>query len=89
MRNKVCNVFKNMSASKNNATEASYKLAPCIAKHGKPYADGDFIKAAFLECSEVLFDGTSNKLMIISSIKGMPVSAKTVERSQINQMTNI
>ncbi|XP_064111511.1 uncharacterized protein LOC135219004 [Macrobrachium nipponense] len=77
---KQSNVLKNLSASKNDETEASHKLALCIAKHGNPFTDGDFIKAAFLEYSEVLFDGISNKHVIISWIKDMAVSAKTVER---------
>ena len=76
---KQSNVFKNMCASKNTITEASYKLALCIAKHGKPFTDGDFVKAAFLECSEVLFEDISNKHTIISRIKDMPVSARTLE----------
>ena len=84
---KQSNVFKNLSASKSNETEASYKLALCIAKHGKPFTDGDFIKAAFLECSEVLFDGITNKHVIISRIKDMPVSARTVER-RISEMAD-
>ncbi|XP_064110289.1 general transcription factor II-I repeat domain-containing protein 2A-like [Macrobrachium nipponense] len=84
---KQSNVFKNLSASKSNETEASYKLALCIAKHGKPFTDGDFIKAAFLECSEVLFDGITNKHVIISRIKDMPISARTVER-RISEMAD-
>lgn len=84
---KQSNVFKNLSASKSNETEASYKLALCIAKHGKPFTDGDFIKAAFLECSEILFDGITNKHVIISRIKDMPVSARTVER-RISEMAD-
>ena len=58
---KQSNVFKNLNASKNNASEASYKIALCIAKHGKSFTDGDFIKAAFLEYSEMLFNGISDK----------------------------
>ncbi|XP_069988559.1 general transcription factor II-I repeat domain-containing protein 2A-like [Penaeus vannamei] len=53
---KQSNVFKNLSASKSNVTEAS----------------------TFLECSEVLFDGISNKHMIIS---------RTVER-RISEMAD-
>nr|XP_027218346.1 protein ZBED8-like [Penaeus vannamei] len=86
---KQSNVFKNLSTSKNNANEASYKLALCIAKHGKPFTDGDFIKAAFLECSEVLFDGMSNKHMVISRIKDMSVSATTVERRISEMAANV
>ena len=76
---KQINVLKQLSASKNNPTETSYKLALCIAKHGKSFTDEDFIKAAYLECSEVLFDGKSNKHMIISTVKDTPVSARTME----------
>ncbi|XP_064120814.1 uncharacterized protein LOC135225408 [Macrobrachium nipponense] len=55
---KPSNVLKNLECQqKKNETEASYKLALCIAKHGKPFPDEDFIKAAFIQCSEVLFDG--------------------------------
>ncbi|XP_037802959.1 protein ZBED8-like [Penaeus monodon] len=82
-------VFKKPSASKINVTEASYKLALCIAKNGKPFTDGDLIKAAFLECSEVLFDGLSNKHMIISRIKDLPVSARTVERRISEMAANV
>ena len=84
---KQSNVLK--TTSKYNATEASYKLALCIAKHGKPFTDGNFIKAAFLECSEVLFDGISNKDMIISRIKDMPVSPRTVERRISEMAANV
>ncbi|XP_069981676.1 general transcription factor II-I repeat domain-containing protein 2A-like [Penaeus vannamei] len=86
---KQSNVFKNLSTSKNNANEASYKLALCIAKHGKPFTDGDFIKAAFLECSEVLFDGMSNRHMVISRIKDMSISATTVERRISEMAANV
>lgn len=86
---KQTSVLKNLSASKNNATEASYKVALCIAKHGKPFTDGDYIKEAFLDCSEMLFDGISNKNIIISKIKDMPVSARTVERRISEMAVNV
>lgn len=84
---KQSNAFKNLSASKNNATEAIYKLALCIAKYGKPFTDSDFIKAAFLVCSEVLCDGISNKHMIILRLIDMPVSARSAER-RISEMAD-
>ncbi|XP_042891739.1 general transcription factor II-I repeat domain-containing protein 2A-like [Penaeus japonicus] len=86
---KQSDVSKNPSASKNSATEASYKLALCIAKHGKPFTDGDFIKAAFLKCSEVLFNDMPNKDLIISRIRDMPVSPRTVERRISEMAANV
>lgn len=65
---------------KNNDTEASYQIANCIAKRGKPFTDGEYIKDAFLSCSEVLFDGLPNKETIMSRIKDIPMSARTVQR---------
>lgn len=46
-------MFKNLSASKNNAHGASYKVALGIGKHGKPFTDRDYMKADFLDFSEV------------------------------------
>lgn len=71
---------------KNIASEASYRLAHCIAKHGKPFTDGEYIKDAFLSSAEVLFDGLPNKENIILRIKDIPMSARTVQR-RIEKMT--
>lgn len=38
---KQSNLFMNLNASKNNAIKASYKLALCIGKHGKPFTNRD------------------------------------------------
>lgn len=66
--------------SKNNATEASYRIAHWIAKHGKPFKDRDYIKDAFLSSAEALFDGLPNIETIKSRIRDIPVSARTVHR---------
>ena len=56
----------------------------CIAKNGKPFADGGYIKEAFPNSSELflifiyIFNGLPNKGTIISRTKDMP--ARTVER---------
>lgn len=66
--------------SKNNASEASYRIAHCITKHGKPFTDGEYIKDAFLSSTEVLFDGLPKKESIKSRSKDIPMSARTVQR---------
>ena len=76
---KQSSIFKKVIRSTNQTTESSYKVAECIAKRGKPFTDGDFIKV-FITCSEVLFEDLPNKNVILSRIKNLPVSARMVER---------
>uniref|UniRef100_A0A3B1J491 SPIN-DOC-like zinc-finger domain-containing protein n=1 Tax=Astyanax mexicanus TaxID=7994 RepID=A0A3B1J491_ASTMX len=71
--------------SQGHVTEASYNLASCIAKHGKPFTDGEYVKEAFLSCAETLFDDLPNKDTIKTRIKDMPTSARTVQR-RIDEM---
>ena len=77
-KNKVA--FLKAIRSTNQTTESSCKAKECIAKRGKPFTDGDFIKKVFINCSEVLFEDLPNKNVILSRIKNLPVSARTVER---------
>ena len=76
---KQSSIFKKTICSTNQTTESSYKVAECIGKRGKPFTDGDFIKEVFINCSEVLFEDLPNKNVILSRIKNLPVSARTVE----------
>ena len=55
----------------NRTIEGSYKVAEVIAKNGKPFTDMVFVKEAFLNCAEVLFDDLPNKCTIILRIKNM------------------
>ena len=77
---KQSSIFKKVIRSTDQTTESSHKVAECIAKGGKPFTDGDFIKEVFINCSEVLFEELPNKNVILSRIKNLPVSARTVER---------
>ena len=77
---KQTQALKTFVTAKNHATEASYRIAHCIAKRGKPFTDGEYIKEAFLSSSAVLFDGLPNKETIKARIKDIPVSARSVER---------
>ena len=73
-----------MISGANRTTKSSCKTAECIAQHGKLFADGVFIKEAFLSCADVLLDDLPNKSSIISRIQDMPVSARTIERRIID-----
>ena len=77
---KQSSIFKIAICSTNQSTESSYKVAECIAKRRKPFTNVDFIKEVFINCSEVLFEDLPNKNVILSRIKNLPVSARTVER---------
>lgn len=82
---KQASYLKVFATAQNHATEASYCIAHCIAKHGKPFTDGEYIKEAFLSCSNTLFANLPNKETIKTRIKDIPTSARSVQR-RINEM---
>lgn len=61
-------------------TVASFRMTQVLAKHKKPFADGEMIKNEFLETSDSLFDSFKNKNEIISAIKDLQLSRRTVTR---------
>uniref|UniRef100_A0A671RV65 DUF4371 domain-containing protein n=1 Tax=Sinocyclocheilus anshuiensis TaxID=1608454 RepID=A0A671RV65_9TELE len=58
-------------------TLAAFKISWLLAKHGKPFSDGELVKNCFLE-SQCLFDDLSNKSEIIRRIKCLQLSNDTV-----------
>lgn len=64
---------------------ASFLASYCIAKNGKPFNDGEFLKDTFLKRSEHLFSNFSNKNEILQKIKDTALSARTIHR-RIKQM---
>uniref|UniRef100_A0A8C1QSJ5 DUF4371 domain-containing protein n=1 Tax=Cyprinus carpio TaxID=7962 RepID=A0A8C1QSJ5_CYPCA len=66
-------------------TLAMFKISWLLAKHGKPFSDGELVKNCFLE-SQFLFDDLSNKSEIICRIKSLQLSNDTVTR-QIYEMS--
>ena len=60
--------------------EGSYKVAEVIARNRKPFINGVFVKKALLNCAEMLFDNLPNKCTIISRVKDMSISLRSVER---------
>ena len=63
---KQASSFKVFTTAKNHRTQAGYRIAHCIAKHGKPFTPGKFIKEAFHSCSDALFEHLPNNLTIKS-----------------------
>ena len=86
---KQSSIFKKVIRDTNQTIEGNYKVAEVIAKHGKPFTDGMFVKKAFLRCAEMLFDDLPNKCTIIVRIKDMPVSSRTEERRITNMSTDV
>ena len=48
--------LKSFVTSNNHATSASFVAALSIGTNGKPFTDGEFLKNAFINCSEHLFN---------------------------------
>ncbi|XP_068609293.1 general transcription factor II-I repeat domain-containing protein 2A-like [Brachionichthys hirsutus] len=77
---------KKLNTIKNQATEWSYNISYNIAKSGKSFAAGQSTKNAFLLTAGVLFEGLPNKDALVSTIREMPLSPRTVE-SRISEMS--
>ncbi|GFV96756.1 uncharacterized protein TNCV_3388491 [Trichonephila clavipes] len=58
---------------------ASYSAANTIARHGKLFQEGKFLKEAWLACTPSLFDDFDNKYKIIQRIKDIPLSRNTIK----------
>ena len=67
-----------LTSAKKTITEASYDITLCIAKHGKPFKDGEYLKA-ILKC------GNHYKGVIINRINDIPAPARNIE-SRITEL---
>lgn len=82
-------MFSSWIRSSSSTTEASFAVAQEIAKHGKPFTDGDYIKTCFLNMAQHLFSNFKNKDDIITKIKDTPLSAKTIHDRTIRMAENV
>lgn len=62
---KSSSVFNNWMQSSSNVNIASFVVSQEIAKRGKPYTDGEYIKNCFINASEELFRDFKNKADIL------------------------
>ena len=82
-------VFNNWMQSSSSINMASFVVSQEIAKRGKPYTDGEYIKSCFINASEELFRDFKNKADILKKIKELPLSAKTMKDRTIKMCSNI
>ncbi|GFW94985.1 general transcription factor II-I repeat domain-containing protein 2A [Trichonephila clavipes] len=76
--------------SKNcHTSAASYSGANAIARHGKPFQEGEFLKEAWLVCAPSLFDEFDNKDKIIQRIKDVPLSRNTMKYRILKLAENV
>ncbi|GFU07795.1 general transcription factor II-I repeat domain-containing protein 2A [Trichonephila clavipes] len=76
--------------SKNcHTSAASYSAANAIARHGKPFQEGEFLKEAWLACAPSLFDDFDNKDKIIQRIKDVPLSRNTMKDRILKLAENV
>lgn len=62
------------------ATETSFRVSHILAKHKKPFTDGELIKEAMSVTADTLFADFKNKEDISAKIKSVPLGAPTVAR---------
>lgn len=86
---KSSSVFNYWRQSVNNVNIASFVVSQEIAKRGKSFTDGEYIKCCFVNASEELFRDFKNKAEILNKIKNMPLSAKTVADRTVRMSSNV
>ncbi|GFV35314.1 general transcription factor II-I repeat domain-containing protein 2A [Trichonephila clavipes] len=72
-----------------HTSEASYSAANAIARHGKPFQEGEILKEAWLACAPSLFDDFDNTDKIIQRIKDVPLSRSTMKDRILKLAENV
>ncbi|GBM96829.1 General transcription factor II-I repeat domain-containing protein 2A [Araneus ventricosus] len=82
-------MLSNWTQSSNNVNLASFAVSLEIAKRGKPFTEGEYVKDCFIRASEELFRDFRNKAEIMKKIKDLPLSAKTVQDRTAKMSSNV
>ncbi|GBM91414.1 hypothetical protein AVEN_204283-1 [Araneus ventricosus] len=83
-------MLSNLAQSSNNVNLASFAVSLEIAKRGKPFTDGEYVKDCFVRASEKLFRDFKNKAEIMKKkINDFPLSAKTVQDRTAKMSSNV
>lgn len=72
--------FTKPSTQHKAATEASFRVSHILAKHKKPFTDGELFKEAMLSTAETIFHDFKNKDDIKSALRAVPLGPATVTR---------
>ena len=73
-------LFTKPTTQNKAATEASLRISHLLAKHKKPFTDGDLIKEAMAITAETVFNNFKNKNDIRTALRGVPLGPATVTR---------
>jgi len=82
-------MLSNWTQSSNNVNQASFAVALEIAKRGKSFTDGEYVKDCFIRASEELFRDIKNKAEIMKKIKDLALSVKTVQNRTAYMSSNV
>lgn len=78
---KVQQSFFTKPAKQNKAaSEASFRVSYLLAKHKKPFTDGELVKEAIAITAETVFSDFKNKEEIKTALRGVPLGPATVTR---------
>ncbi|GBM08122.1 hypothetical protein AVEN_214456-1 [Araneus ventricosus] len=72
-----------------HTSAAIYSAANVIARHSKPFQEGEFLKEAWLACVPSLFDDFDDKGKIIQRIKDTPLSRNTIKERILKLAGNV
>jgi len=59
--------------------EASFEISHLMAKHSKPFSDGEFLKTVMLKAVPGLFQDFNNKDKIFQRIQQLQLSRNTMK----------
>ena len=83
-------ILRKSSRQSKLATEAFYVISYVLVKHKKYYSNGEvFVREAFLESSEKLFNNFKNKNKILNAIKDLQLSCRTITRRNEDMSGNV
>ncbi|XP_025203226.1 zinc finger BED domain-containing protein 5-like [Melanaphis sacchari] len=83
--NLLCKFVK----TSNNVTEASFEISHLIAKHSKPFCEGEFLKTVMLKAAPSLFQDFNNKDKILQRIQELQLSRNTIKERILKMTVNI
>ncbi|GBO12606.1 hypothetical protein AVEN_38440-1 [Araneus ventricosus] len=82
-------MLSNWAQSSNNVNLAGFAVSLEIAKRGKPFTNGEYVKDCFIRAAEELFRDFKNKVEIMIKIKDLPLSAKTIQDRTAKMSSNV
>ena len=70
--------FKKVCDKSISATVASLCVTHILAKHKKPFTEGEIFKEGFIAAADSLFENFKNKDEIMNAIQSMQLSSNSV-----------